>query len=99
MLNPNVFPIGPFLLLCNAALLMGFGAQEVDQNSGPGTPPLYRDRNKTAQVKPESKKNQADGKVPEKSGPGTPPLYRDRNKTAQVKPESKKPQADGKAPE
>lgn len=66
MLNPKVFRIAPLLLLCNAALLMGFGAQEVDQNSGPGTPPLYRDRNKTVQVKPERKKSQADDKAPEK---------------------------------
>ncbi|MDR2257868.1 MAG: hypothetical protein LBE14_01825 [Treponema sp.] len=69
MLNPKGFRIIPLLLLCGAALLMGFGAQEPDNNEGPGTaeprPPLYRDRNKTAQAKPERKKNQAETKAPE----------------------------------
>jgi hypothetical protein len=69
MLNPRVFRIIPLLLLCNAALLMGFGARETDNSGGAGTaeprPPLYRDRNKTAREKPERKKSPADAKAPE----------------------------------
>jgi hypothetical protein len=70
MLSPKAFRLTLVLLLCNAALLLGFGAKETGKNGQPEaaeqTPPLYRDRNKAAKANPEREKPKPGAKTAER---------------------------------